>query len=105
MANEKLYQMEDLNLAALASEVGLKSHQLSEFLNKHLDVSFSRFVNQFRIEKAIRLMREEPSRNLLDVAYQVGFASKATFNHAFKSIKQTSPTEFLKKDAEFQKAK
>lgn len=95
MTQDKLYMNDNLTLAVLSEELDIKPHQLSEFLNSHLGMNFSRFVNQFRIEKSIKILLENPDASILSVAYECGFNSKATFNAAFQSIKGTSPSRYL----------
>lgn len=100
MATEKLYMKEDLTLAALADELDVKPHQLSEFLNKYMGMNFNLFVNQMRIEKAVQLLTETPGANILDIAFECGFKSKTAFNAAFRNIKKTSPSKYIEKRRE-----
>ena len=85
MNSEKLYLDEDLTLGKVADELDIKPYQLSEFMNKHLQINFSQFVNL-----------EEPEGNILTVAFKVGFSSKANFNLSFNAIVGKSPRAFLK---------
>lgn len=99
MSLDKVYHEEDLTLAKLAEILEIKPHQLSEFLNTRRQMNFSRFVNTYRAEEAARILLKERDANVLSVAFQVGFNSKATFNLAFKSILGVSPRDFVR-DAE-----
>ncbi|MCE9597168.1 MAG: helix-turn-helix domain-containing protein [Spirochaetia bacterium] len=99
MSLDKVYHEEDLTLAKLAEILEIKPHQLSEFLNTRRQMNFSRFINTYRAEEAARILLKERDANVLSVAFQVGFNSKATFNLAFKSILGVSPREFVR-DAE-----
>lgn len=103
MTEDKLYLDENLTLARLAEELDIKPHQLSEFLNKHMQTNFNRFINQFRVEKAVKRLIEKPELNILDVAFECGFSSKTAFNRAFQNLKGTSPSRYIeKKRAEWQ---
>ncbi|MBI38956.1 MAG: hypothetical protein CMF59_05115 [Leptospiraceae bacterium] len=95
MRKERLFLDEDLTLKVLAQQANVKSYQLTEFLNTKLKMNFARYVNHFRVEEAIRILKQEPEASILSVAYQVGFNSKANFNLAFKSIKGMSPRQYL----------
>ena len=97
MLDEELFLEEGLTLGEVASSVNIKPHQLSEFLNKYLDISFSTFINSFRIDKAKELLLED-SASVTSVAYKVGFNSKANFNLAFKTLVEMSPSEYIKKN-------
>ena len=48
-----------------------------------------------RIEKAVKLLLESPGTNILDVAFECGFKSKAAFNAAFSSFKGMPPTKYI----------
>lgn len=95
MTSEKLYMDEHLTLARLAEELDVKPHQLSEFLNKHMGMNFNRFINHLRVEKAVKLLLEKPEANILDIAFECGFKSKAAFNAAFSSIKGLPPGRYI----------
>ncbi|TGK77570.1 AraC family transcriptional regulator [Leptospira noumeaensis] len=93
---EFVYREEDLNLASLAEKLGIKDYQLSEYINAYLGMNFNRLVNEYRITEICKLIEGNPKANLLSLAYQVGFNSKANFNLAFKSLKKMSPSEYAK---------
>lgn len=95
MTSEKLYMDDSLTLARLADELDIKPHQLSEFLNKYMGMNFNRFINHLRVEKAIKLLLENPDANILDIAFESGFKSKAAFNAAFSSIKGMPPSRYI----------
>lgn len=95
MTSEKLYMDDSLTLARLADELDIKPHQLSEFLNKFMGMNFNRFINHLRVEKAIKLLLENPEANILDIAFESGFKSKAAFNAAFSSIKGMPPSRYI----------
>lgn len=81
-----------LTMPKLASAVGSTPNQLSFVLNQHLGKSFFDFVNEVRVDEASRLLIEEPNRTILDIATEVGFNSKSTFNQAFKKITGHTPS-------------
>jgi AraC-like DNA-binding protein len=96
MTTEELFLQSDLSLSLLAEKLRMTPHQLSEFLNHHLDMNFTTFVNRYRIEKAKTLLLENKKRTVLWTAYEVGFESKSAFNAAFLKITGMSPTQFRK---------
>ena len=83
-----------LTMPKLASAVGATPNQLSFVLNQHLGKSFFDFVNEVRVDEASRLLIEEPNRTILDIATEVGFNSKSTFNQAFKKITGHTPSNY-----------
>ena len=52
------------------------------------------FINQYRIKKAKKLMREG-SLNLTQLSAEVGFSSVHYFSKTFKSYEKRSPTEYM----------
>jgi len=58
MKEKKAYLQEDLTLPRLAKITGLKTHQLSEILNRELNSNFNAYVNAYRIEDAKKLLKK-----------------------------------------------
>ena len=99
METEKLYLNPDLNLSILAESLHMKPRQLSSKINQNCDQNFYDVVNSYRV-KAFKDRLESSERDkltLLGHAYECGFYSKSTFNHAFKKITQLTPSEYLRK--------
>ncbi|ABZ93264.1 Transcriptional regulator [Leptospira biflexa serovar Patoc strain 'Patoc 1 (Ames)'] len=96
METKKVYLDETINLEKLAKQMNLSEHQLSEFLNSHLKKSFFHLVNHYRIKEAKDFFIQHPEKNILTVAYEVGFPSKSTFYDAFKREVGQSPSEYRK---------
>lgn len=94
---EKIYREEKLSLRELAERMDLSSHQLSEFLNSEIKLSFYQYTNFHRVKEAKEKIEKEPERSLLAIAYDVGFGSKSTFNEAFKKETGATPREFREK--------
>ena len=38
----------------------------------------------------------EREKNIIDVAYEVGFNNKVTFNKSFKKINEVTPSQYVK---------
>lgn len=96
MLTTKLYQNENLNLAMVAEAVGLTSHQLSELINVHFGVGFSRYIREIRVNAAKRLLVTEPNSSILAISMETGFKSQSNFYTAFKEITGLSPGDFRK---------
>lgn len=96
MEREHPYRNSDLTLTDLASRLDTSPHKLSEVLNAQLDQTFYDFVNGYRIRDVQRRMAEEQSKNLtvLSLALDAGFASKSTFNQAFKKHTGQTPSVY-----------
>jgi AraC-like DNA-binding protein len=91
---ERLYLRDDLTLSMLAHALDIEPHQLTCFLNHYLQTSFRHLINTYRINAAKDCLIYDPHATVLDIAYQVGFNSKASFNRAFKKLTGLTPTQF-----------
>lgn len=82
-----------LSIREVAARMGTNETYLSRTLNQGLGQSFNGFINTLRVDHAKNLLRKG-DRSVLNVAYDSGFNSKATFNRVFKDISGTTPSAF-----------
>ncbi|WP_210517128.1 helix-turn-helix domain-containing protein [Hymenobacter terricola] len=96
MRTEKLYRLSDLRLNTLAARLNLGRHHLSQVLNEQLGMNFFEYINALRIEEAKELLSHTSRQqlNIIEVAYEVGFNNKVSFNKAFKNSTGLTPSEF-----------
>jgi AraC-like DNA-binding protein len=94
--HEHVYTDSSLSLSDLSQRLGESEHYVSQVLNQDLKSSFYDLVNKYRIERAKSLLRSDPDRTVLEIALEVGFNAKSTFNTAFRRITQFTPSEFRK---------
>jgi AraC-like DNA-binding protein len=97
MQQRELYCDPDLRLVDLAAALGLSVHQTSRLLNEVYGQSYHEFINGYRVEAACSKLLEQPDKNILTIAYQVGFNSKSTFNAQFVKLKGSTPGEYRRK--------
>lgn len=90
---------EDLTLGELARRLGTNASTLSAALNAREGMNFTRFINGLRVEAVCERLLETDGAtpNLLDLALDCGFGSKATFNRAFKRHTGLSPREWMQR--------
>lgn len=84
----------ELSLARLARHLGTNTNYLSRALNDGLGIGFSAFINQIRSETVAAALRNGARRDVLDLAFEAGFASKASFNRAFRAAYGQSPSAY-----------
>jgi len=94
--SEKPFLDSQLTLSNLAKQLGVNSTVLSYVINSGFDKNFNDFVNEFRINEVKNKLKSGAAENLnlLGIALDSGFNSKATFNRAFKKFTGVSPKEF-----------
>ncbi len=98
MDTEQPYLDPGLHIDQLAEKICIPGYQLSKLINKKLDRNFFDFINEYRIDEAKRKLSgsEGRAKNILQIAYEVGFNSRSSFNAAFKKFTGSSPSQFKK---------
>ena len=99
LMNEKEpYLDSSLTIQDLSEQVKIPVKDLSTLINLYMDKHFFDFVNEFRIEKAMQILRDSSQKELtvLEILYQVGFNSKSSFNTSFKKYTGKTPSDFRK---------
>jgi len=96
MKEEKPYLNASLTIYDLSKETNMNVRELSLLINHDLNQHFFDFVNEYRIEKAMEILRNSKQKQLtiLEILYDVGFNSKSSFNTAFKKYIKLTPTQY-----------
>jgi AraC-like DNA-binding protein len=90
----------ELTISRLARQLGIPQRQLSEAINDNFEMSFSRWVNRWRIAEAKRLMQTDPRRPLVELMLDAGFQTKSAFNKSFKDETGETPSAWRKANAD-----
>lgn len=98
VSEHELYLNPSLTIQEVSQNVGIPVRDLSLLINQQMNQHFFDFINEFRIEKAMQILKDESKTKLtvLEILYEVGFNSKSSFNTAFKKHTNMTPTEFRK---------
>lgn len=94
MAGEQRFRDSRLTLRGLCQDLKENPHYVSQVINQTLQSNFYDFVNGQRIDNAKRALKLEPHKTVLEIALEVGFNSKSTFNAAFRRHAGMTPTEY-----------
>jgi len=85
----------ELSLQGLARLLGTNTSDLSRAFNEGLGQNFNELVNRMRVEAVQQALRAGTGeRSLLEVAFEAGFSSKASFNRCFKLYAGETPSAF-----------
>ena len=95
--DEQYFLKSDLTIETLADVLNTNRSYLSVSINRFCDKGCSVWLNNFRIQHAEQLMRENPSIALKDLPEQCGYATTGTFVRNFKRCHNMSPSEFMNK--------
>jgi len=93
MKEDKLFLKDNLSLNKLSESILETENHISETLSQFLHTKFFQFVNGFRIEEA-KASLQDRDKLIINIAFDVGFNSKSTFNTAFKKIVGYSPSAY-----------
>lgn len=98
MKSQKPYLNPELNLSILAELMQMKPKELSAKINQNCQQNFYDLINYHRVQEFKHRLKsaESDKLSLLGHAYECGFNSKSTFNHAFKKFVQLTPSQYLK---------
>lgn len=98
MVEKKPFLNSSLTIQEVSGEIGIPVRELSLLINHQLGQHFYDFVNTYRIENAMNMLKDETKSKvtILEILYEVGFNSKSSFNTAFKKHTGTTPTLYRK---------
>ncbi|MFK7934948.1 MAG: helix-turn-helix domain-containing protein [Saprospiraceae bacterium] len=97
MQQEVPYLDDSLTLEKLANQVNLPPRTLSLIINQHFQQRFFEFVNEYRIQKAMDLLKNTDTKmTVQQIMYEVGFNSKSSFYTAFRKQTAQTPSQYRK---------
>jgi AraC-like DNA-binding protein len=91
---QHLHRNSQLTLRLLSQQLRENPHYVSQVINQDLGTSFYELVNRHRISDAMAAIKKDADRPLLEIALDVGFNSKSTFNAAFRQHAGVTPSAF-----------
>lgn len=94
---DELWREEGLTIGALAAKLGAPEHHVRRLINEGLGFrNFAAFINARRITAAQQALGDPAQARVTvaAIAYEVGFASLAPFNRAFRDATGQTPTEW-----------
>lgn len=84
------------SLDELCSQLDVPRKSISYVLNEVMEKNFYGFINELRVQEAIKLMEHEGQRFTIEaIARQVGFNSKSSFYACFRKYTGVTPTEYM----------
>jgi AraC-like DNA-binding protein len=84
----------EINIEEVAKLANLTLPAFCNFFKKATQITFTEFVNRYRINKACLLMAQDKS--ISESSYSCGFNNVTYFNRMFKKYTQKTPSEFIK---------
>ena len=98
---EEVYLDPLLSLEKLSKKIGIPRNYLSQIINDYFSLNFNELINKYRIQKVTdKLKKEYTGDAIINIAYEVGFNAKSTFNTAFKKYTEMTPSQYLTQKSE-----
>ncbi|RZJ66206.1 MAG: AraC family transcriptional regulator [Flavobacterium sp.] len=96
--SQKRYLDPNLTLDSLADELGMSKSHLSRIVNASWQTGFPEYINNLRTDEAKRYLNDPEFENytLVAIGLEAGFASKTSFNTAFRKNTGMTPSEYRK---------
>jgi AraC-like DNA-binding protein len=88
------YTKPELDLDTLVAETGVNRSKINEILKGAFGFTFSGYLNKLRLTEAARLLAEQASASVGEIAYSVGYGNVSYFNKLFKEEYGCTPKEF-----------
>ena len=70
-------------------------HAFCKYFKKHTRKTYVTFINEIRIERACKMLIDESSESVSNIAFKTGFNNFVNFNRVFKKITKLSPSEYV----------
>lgn len=99
----KIFTFVDMNFAGecslseLAEFTSYHYVYLSKYFKSCVGISFTDYVNRYRINESCYILRNNPKQTILQTALDCGFDSLRTFNRNFKRIMGMTPSQYQDK--------
>ena len=95
---EQIYLESELKIDAIANELNVTTHRISQTINTIASKPFYDYVNEFRVNHLKKLLKNDDNLKftILALGIESGFNSKATLNRVFRQQVGMSPNAFKK---------
>jgi AraC-like DNA-binding protein len=98
LRHEQLFINPDLGVTEVSDRLGETPGRITACIRAAAGESFKDFVNAYRVRHCMELLRSSSrTKNILNLAFDSGFNSKATFYRYFTKIAGCTPSEFVAK--------
>lgn len=94
---EKVFLRNDLRISDIAHLLGSNRTYISNYINQEMNMSFSDYINLYRVEYAQSLLLSPDHQlSLLEIGELSGFTNETSFYRNFKKIAGSTPKKWLK---------
>ena len=87
------YLSENISLDTISKALGINRHHISHLISDNLNVNFSTYISELRINHACKLL-DTTNMSITSISMECGFGSIRNFNRMFIRLKSTTPGEY-----------
>ena len=98
MDERQLFRNSELKAADVAVELGTNSRYVSDCIRACRGITFTQFVNEYRVGYVQRLLRQHPDLKVVEVYASAGFTSERSFFRIFKDVTGMTTSEWLNRN-------
>lgn len=97
MTEHELWKNPELTIVSLSEFLGTNRTYVSKSIKNNFNGNFSDFVNRYRIEHAVKLMKSQPKEDVVlkSIAIDSGYGSLSSFTRNFKILYHATPSQWL----------
>jgi AraC-like DNA-binding protein len=98
MEQQQLYLNSELKISDVAVLLNTNSRYISSCINAEEGVTFSQFVNNYRVAYAKQLLSHQFEKKMSGIYAEAGFSGESSFFRIFKSATGLTPKEWRKQN-------
>ena len=87
------YLSENISLDTISKALGINRHHISHLISDNLNVNFSTYISELRINHACRLL-DTTNMSITGISMECGFGSIRNFNRIFMKLKGVTPGDY-----------
>ena len=96
---EGFYKDYEVNIYSLATKLGYKKNELTEYFNQSEYTNFRTWLSDIRFNEAVRMMKANPEYSIDAISTECGFSSHTWIYRIFKQKTGMSPSQWRKQFA------
>lgn len=84
-----------LTVLLVANEMGMSDRHLSRLVKEKYETPVGKFINQFKLEEARKMLESNAYQTVGEVSRAVGFKKQDHFSKIYKELFGTSPSSYF----------